>query len=276
MPELPEVETVRRGLLPHVAGRHIVNVTVRDRRLRFGVPVDLEQRLTGQPINALSRRAKYLIFDLPHGALLLHLGMSGRLHVLPTPIPPGAHAHLDLRLDSGTTLRLTDPRRFGMALWAEPPVHNHRLLAGLGPEPVREAGRGSDWPAESLVTACAGRTAPIKSVLMDQRVVVGVGNIYANEALFRAGIRPSRPAGRISRQRLERLHAAVIDVLADAITAGGTTLRDFSGADGASGYFQLQVAVYHRADAPCLTCGTPVRRGVIAQRATFWCPRCQR
>lgn len=273
MPELPEVETIRRGVAPHVDARRIAQVTVRDRRLRFGIPADLEQRLTGQAIVDLRRRAKYLIFELPQGALLLHLGMSGRLHVLPRgQVPaPGAHAHLDLTLDDGTVLRLTDPRRFGMALWADHPVDQHRLLRTLGPEPTQ-----SDWSAEALVNACRGRSAPIKSVLMDQRVVVGVGNIYANEALFQAGIHPKRPAGRISTARLRRLHAAAIDVLDRAIAQGGTTLRDFSGADGSPGYFQLVVSVYQRDGQPCRQCQTPIRRMVIGQRATFWCPACQR
>ncbi len=251
MPELPEVETIRRGVAPHVDARRIAQVTVRDRRLRFGIPADLEQRLTGQAIVDLRRRAKYLIFELPKGALLLHLGMSG--------------------LDDGTVLRLTDPRRFGMALWADHPVDQHRLLRTLGPEPTQ-----SDWSAEALVNACRGRSAPIKSVLMDQRVVVGVGNIYANEALFQAGIHPKRPAGRISTARLRRLHTAAIDVLDRAIAQGGTTLRDFSGADGSPGYFQLVVSVYQRDSQPCRQCQTPIRRMVIGQRATFWCPACQR
>lgn len=273
MPELPEVETIRRGLAPHVHARRIVAVTVRDRRLRFGVPEDLEQRLDDQPILSLRRRAKYLVFELPEGALLIHLGMSGRLHVLPAHDvpPPEQHAHLDFTLDDGTVLRLTDPRRFGMALWAARPVDQHKLLRSLGPEPTR-----TDWPADSLLTACRGRTASIKSVLMDQRVVVGVGNIYANEALFQAGIHPNRAAGRISAARLRRLHAAAIDVLDAAIAQGGTTLRDFSGADGLPGYFQLSVAVYQRDGQPCTRCRATIRRMVIGQRATFWCPNCQR
>lgn len=251
----------------------ITEVLVRDRRLRFGVPEDLETRLQGQPILALRRRAKYLIFDLPDGALLIHLGMSGRLHVLePGQVPPpGKHAHLDVKLDDGTVLRLTDPRRFGMALWADRPVEQHKLLAALGPEPTR-----TDWSADDLIVACRHRSASIKTVLMDQRVVVGVGNIYANEALFRAGIHPNRAAGRIGAPRLRKLHAAVIEVLDEAIIQGGTTLRDFSGADGLPGYFQLSVSVYQREGQPCPTCGTPIRRMVIGQRATFWCAVCQR
>ena len=273
MPELPEVETIRRGVSPHTQSRTIADVLVRDRRLRFGIPDDLEDRLRGQPILALRRRAKYLIFELPDGALLIHLGMSGRLHVLlPGAIPPpGKHAHLDLSLDDGTVLRLTDPRRFGMALWASKPIDQHKLLSALGPEPTPD-----NWPVDSLLAACRRRSAPIKSVLMDQRVVVGVGNIYANEALFHAGIHPKRAAGKISQPRLRRLHAAVIEVIENAITQGGTTLRDFSGADGLPGYFQLSVAVYGRDGAPCRTCQTPIRRMVIGQRATYWCPTCQR
>ena len=271
MPELPEVETIRRGITPHADGRTITNVVVRDHRLRFGVPRDLPQRLTGQTIQWIERRAKYLLLHVDGGALMLHLGMSGRLHVVTQADLPGKHAHLDIGLDSGDILRLTDPRRFGMALWLPNPPEQHPLLSGLGPEPMSD-----DFTPQTLIQAAKGRKAPIKTLIMDNHVVVGVGNIYASESIFRAGIHPKRAAGRISKLRLVDLHAAIRVVLAKAIEAGGTTLRDFSGADGNPGYFQQDVAVYGRDGEPCITCGTAIKRVVIGQRATFYCPTCQR
>ena len=271
MPELPEVATIRRGITPHALGRVITAVVSRDHRLRFGVPRDLPARLEGQRIDGIERRAKYLLLTVSGGALLLHLGMSGRLHVVTAGDPPGKHAHLDLQLDDGAILRLTDPRRFGMALWAPEPVNTHALLASLGPEPFDPA-----FTPGHLHTASRGRRSPVKTFVMDNHVVVGVGNIYASEALHRAGIHPRRPAGRISAARYAALHQAIVDVLARAIEAGGTTLRDFSGADGNPGYFQLDVAVYGRDGQPCRGCGTPIRREVIGQRASYFCGRCQR
>lgn len=271
MPELPEVETIRRGITPHADGRTVIDVVVRDHRLRFGVPRDLPQRLTGHTIQRIERRAKYLLLHVQGGALMLHLGMSGRLHVVTADDPPGKHAHLDVVLDSGDILRLTDPRRFGMALWLQWPVQHHALLASLGPEPMSE-----DFTPGTLIRAAKGRKAPIKTLIMDNHVVVGVGNIYASESLFRAGIHPRRAAGRISATRLTALHSAIRVVLAKAIAAGGTTLRDFSGADGNPGYFQQDVAVYGRDAQPCNSCDTAIKRVVIGQRATYYCPQCQR
>lgn len=271
MPELPEVETIRRGITPHADGQTITKVVVRDHRLRFGVPRDLPQRLTGQRIRQIERRAKYLLLHVDSGALMLHLGMSGRLHVVTAADPPGKHAHLDIALGNGDILRLTDPRRFGMALWLPEPVAQHQLLAALGPEPM-----AAGFTPQTLHIAAKGRKAPIKNMIMDNHVVVGVGNIYASESLFRAGIHPKRAAGRVSAVRLTALHDAIRVVLAKAIEAGGTTLRDFSGADGNPGYFQQDVAVYGRDGQPCITCSTPIKRVVIGQRASYYCPRCQR
>ena len=271
MPELPEVETIRRGITPHADGRTITNVVVRDHRLRFGVPRDLPQRLAGKRIVRIERRAKYLLLHVEGGALMLHLGMSGRLHVVTAADQPGKHAHVDIALDNGDILRLADPRRFGMALWLPTPCERHPLLATLGPEPMSEA-----FTPATLINAAKSRKAPIKTLIMDNHVVVGVGNIYASESLFRAGIHPKRAAGRVSSARLSALHAAIRVVLAKAIEAGGTTLRDFSGADGNPGYFQQDVAVYGRDGQPCITCATPIKRVVIGQRATYYCPSCQR
>ena len=270
MPELPEVETIRRGVTPHALGQVITNVVVRDHRLRFGVPLDLPARLTGQTIRSIERRAKYLLFHVNAGALMIHLGMSGRLHVVTAADAPEKHSHLDVELSNGSILRLTDPRRFGMALWVPNPAQTHPLLAKLGPEPFDPA-----FSADYFAAAARGREAPIKTFVMDNHVVVGVGNIYANEALFAAGIHPTRQAGRISKQRLVRLHGEIQRVLGKAIEAGGTTLRDFSGADGAPGYFQQDVAVYQRDGLPCITCGDTIRKQVIGQRSTFYCGRCQ-
>ncbi len=272
MPELPEVEVTRRGIRPHVEGRILTGATVRDPRLRWPVPDGLGAAVQSRRISGVRRRAKYILLDLaPAGTLLLHLGMSGSLRVAPASASPGPHDHLDLSLDDGRALRLRDPRRFGAVLWTEEAPESHPRLAGLGPEPLSPAFGG-----DHLYRRSRGRTAPVKAFLMDAAVVVGVGNIYANEALFRAGIRPGRPAGRISRDRYARLANALAEVLTAAIAAGGTTLRDFTSGDGAPGYFRQQLAVYSRAGEPCPSCQRPLLREVIAQRSSFFCPRCQR
>ncbi|WP_405233169.1 bifunctional DNA-formamidopyrimidine glycosylase/DNA-(apurinic or apyrimidinic site) lyase [Lentisalinibacter salinarum] len=270
MPELPEVETTRRGVEPHLAGRRIAALSVRDPRLRWPVAPDIAARAQGQRITAVDRRAKYLLIRLESGSLMLHLGMSGSLRIVPAEAPLRTHDHLELVLDDGHRLRFHDPRRFGSLHWV-PHGTQHPLLARLGPEPLEEAFDGA-W----LRRAFAGRRAAVKTALMDARVVVGVGNIYASEALYRAGIHPSRPAGRISRQRLDRLADAVKSVLSEAIAAGGTTLRDFYGGDGEPGYFRQSLSVYGRAGEPCPDCGEPVRQRVIGQRSSYYCPRCQR
>ena len=270
MPELPEVETTRRGLAPHLIGRRVVALEIRQPHLRWPIPRALRTQLPGQRIDGIERRAKYLLVHTEPGSVLLHLGMSGSLRVLPADTPVGAHDHVDWRLDSGRVLRYTDPRRFGCQLWQ---AHGttHELLAGLGPEPLSD-----EFEGDVLWTRSRGRTAAVKLFLMDQAIVVGVGNIYASEALFAAGIHPKRAAGSVSRERYRRLAAAVKRILAHAIERGGTTLRDFISPDGVPGYFEQELFVYGRAGEPCRVCATPIRASVIGQRSTFHCPRCQR
>ena len=270
MPELPEVETTRRGLLPHVAGRHVEHVRLRRPDLRWPIPREVEDLLPGQRIDAIRRRAKYLLFDTDAGSALLHLGMSGSLRVLPDDTPVRAHDHVDITLDSGRVLRFNDPRRFGCLLW-QAPGEVHPLLAGLGPEPLSE-----DFDGDLLFHLSRGRSAPVKTFLMDQAVVVGVGNIYAAEALFRAGISPLRAAGKVSRDRYAALATAVKEILAHAITRGGTTLRDFISPDGAPGYFEQELSAYGRGGEPCRRCGRPLKQAMIGQRASVWCGHCQR
>jgi formamidopyrimidine-DNA glycosylase len=270
MPELPEVETARRGLAPHLEGRRVTAVTLRRPDLRWPIPAEVARLLPGQPVLGLRRRAKYLLLDTAPGSALLHLGMSGSLRVLPAATPAGTHDHVDLALDSGKVLRFNDPRRFGCLLW-QPAGATHDLLAGLGPEPL-----GPDFSGDYLFALSRGRKAPVKTFLMDQSVVVGVGNIYAAESLFRAGIAPGRAAGRVSRERYAALAAAVREILAHAIRRGGTTLRDFLSPDGAPGYFEQELAVYGREGEPCVTCGRALKGSRLGQRATAWCSRCQR
>ncbi|MCK9529245.1 MAG: bifunctional DNA-formamidopyrimidine glycosylase/DNA-(apurinic or apyrimidinic site) lyase [Gammaproteobacteria bacterium] len=271
MPELPEVETTRRGIAPHLTGRRVRAVVVREPRLRWPVPAALVEGLTGTRIEAVERRAKYLLLRTARGTALLHLGMSGSLRLLKADTPAGKHDHLDLVLDTGHCLRLTDPRRFGAALWCEGDGHDHALLSGLGPEPLSDA-----FDADHLHTAMHGRKLAVKALIMDAHVVVGVGNIYASESLFLAGIHPQRAAGRIGRARCERLVQAIKQVLTEAIAAGGTTLRDFVGGDGKPGYFAQELRVYGRTGEPCRACGTPIRQITTGQRSTYYCPRCQR
>jgi formamidopyrimidine-DNA glycosylase len=271
MPELPEVETTRRGIEPHLRGRTIGAVTVRQPRLRWPVPADLAALLPGRRIERVARRAKYLLVPFADGALVLHLGMSGSLRLIAADEPAGVHDHVDIALDSGRALRLTDPRRFGAVLWLTGDPFDHPLLAALGPEPL-EAGFDGDY----LFERSRGRSAPVKSFLMDGHVVVGVGNIYANEALFAAGIRPDRAAGRISRERYGRLAAEVKRILAHAIERGGTTLRDFVGGDGKPGYFQQELFAYGRGGEPCKVCRAPLVETRLGQRSTVHCRRCQR
>lgn len=270
MPELPEVETTRRGLAPHLVGRTVTSVRVRQPQLRWPVAPQISNVLPGQRIESLQRRAKYLLAGTQAGSALLHLGMSGVLRILPSDTPPGRHDHVDWLLDSGLMLRYTDPRRFGSQLWQAPGT-THSLLANLGPEPL-----GDDFSGDFLWRASRGRKVAVKIWLMNQSIVVGVGNIYAAEALFRAGIHPTRAAGRISRERYQDLAKAVQKILGDAITRGGTTLRDFLAPDGAPGYFAQELNVYGRGCKPCPACATPLRELRMAQRSTVYCPRCQR
>ena len=280
MPELPEVETTRAGLAPHLEGRRVTGVVLRRPDLRWPIPPEIAARLPGQRIDAVRRRAKYLLFDTTAGSALLHLGMSGSLRVLPADAPVTAHDHVDIALEGagrtpGRVLRFNDPRRFGCLLW-QPAGTTHALLAGLGPEPLSDGFDGAAFSGDYLFARSRGRSAPVKAFLMDQRIVVGVGNIYAAEALFAAGISPLRPAGRVSRERYGLLAHAVQAILQHAIHRGGTTLRDFISPDGAPGYFEQELSAYGRGGAPCPRCARPLKQALIGQRATVWCGRCQR
>ena len=269
MPELPEVETVRRGLSAVVRGQCLRRVVVRNRALRWRV--ELPESIHGERFGDPRRRAKYLLLPLRSGGLILHLGMSGHLAVVSARTPPGKHDHLDLELADGRAIRFTDPRRFGSVHWQPHPLEEHWLLAGLGPEPL-----SADFNAAYLARRARKRRVAIKTLLMDAKVVVGVGNIYANEALFKAGIRPRVAAGRVSRMRLAALVATVQETLANAIESGGTTLRDFATTDGRPGYFAQELAVYGRGDQPCVRCSALLKEVRLSGRATVYCPRCQR
>jgi len=271
VPELPEVETTRRGIAPLLEGRRIERLTVRQPRLRWPVPRGLARRLVGETVQRVDRRGKYLLLRTRPGAALLHLGMSGSLRVVPAGSSPGPHDHVDLVLEGGQALRLRDPRRFGALLWAPGDPLRHPLLRDLGPEPLDAA-----FDGPYLHDRLRGRRCAIKPAIMDSHTVVGVGNIYASEALFAAGVKPSRLAGTLSAARCARLVSSIKQVLERAIAAGGTTLRDFSGGDGEPGYFQLELAVYGRAGEPCPRCGRALRLERLGQRATYSCTRCQR
>ena len=271
MPELPEVETIRRGIAPHVVGRTIEKVIVRDRRLRWPIARGFERRIAGRRIRAVDRRGKYLLLDLGGDRVILHLGMTGNLALQEPGRPLRKHDHFDFELSGGLTLRFNDPRRFGAALWWPATQAQHALIRHMGPEPLTEA-----FNADYLTRLARRRSAPVKNFLMDGRIVVGVGNIYAVEALFRAGIRPMRPAGRVTRAEYEKLVEAVRAVLNDAIAAGGTTFRDFRDSNGEPGYFVQKLFVYDRAGQPCRKCRTPIKRLVIGQRSSYYCPRCQK
>ncbi|MFO8025118.1 bifunctional DNA-formamidopyrimidine glycosylase/DNA-(apurinic or apyrimidinic site) lyase [Thiohalophilus sp.] len=271
MPELPEVETTRRGIAPHLQGRQVREVIVRQRQLRWPIPRNLNALLQGQTIQHIDRRGKYLLLGMDTGTLILHLGMSGSLRILPATTPPEKHDHLDIVLDNEQCLRLRDPRRFGAVLWSREDPLQHKLLKTLGPEPLSEAFTG-----DYLWQRSRGRKLAIKSFVMDSKIVTGVGNIYANEALFLAGIHPQRAAGRISRERYQQLVEAIKQVLAAAIRQGGTTLRDFTASDGNPGYFRQQLQVYEREHEPCHQCGQALRQRIIGQRSSYYCSRCQR
>lgn len=270
MPELPEVEITRRGIAPFVEHRTVTGVVVRERRLRWPVPHDLAQRLSGHTVLRVLRRGKYLLFDCGHGWLIVHLGMSGSLRVVDAGTSPQPHEHVDF-VFGRNVLRLRDPRRFGAVLWTSDEVGAHPLIAGLGVEPLSPQFSGV-W----LHAATRGRRTGIKQLLMNAAIVVGIGNIYANESLFRAGIPPRTSAARLSRPRCEKLVQAVHDVLNAAIAAGGSSLRDFVHSDGSSGWFQQQYYVYGRAGLPCRACSAPIRVIRLGQRSTFYCPACQK
>lgn len=271
MPELPEVETTRRGIEPYIRGKTVLQVVVRQRHLRWPVPARLGRELPGQTIRQVDRRAKYLLLRTDAGTVIVHLGMSGSLRVVDASAPAGKHDHLDLVLADGRALRLTDPRRFGAVLWTRGLTEQHRLLSGIGPEPL-----DPQFTGDCLYARARGRRIAVKPYLMDSRTVAGVGNIYANEALFLAGIHPNRAAGRVSLERYRELAAAVRQVLEQSIAQGGTTLRDFVNSDGRPGYFGQSLRVYGRVGAPCVTCTSTIRELRQLQRATFYCPACQR
>ena len=269
MPELPEVETTRRGIAPHLEGQRVSRVIVRERRLRWPIPEDLDVRLSGQRIVLVERRAKYLLINAEVGTLISHLGMSGNLRLVEAGLPAAKHEHVDIELESGLALRYTDPRRFGAMLWSLDPL-NHELLVRLGPEPLTDL-----FDGERLFQLSRKRSMAVKPFIMDNAVVVGVGNIYANEALFAAGVRPTRPAGQVSHEECQRLAAAIRATLLRAIEAGGSTLRDFTDAIGKPGYFQQHYAVYGRDGLPCHACATLVQHTRLGQRSSFYCPHCQ-
>lgn len=270
MPELPEVETTLRGIEPHLLNQRVARITVRDKRLRWPIP-ETVSKAEGQRFVSLTRRGKYLLLQLQQGGLIIHLGMSGSLRVLLHPREPEKHDHVDIELDNGVSLRFNDPRRFGAFLWVDGEMEAHDLLRKLGPEPL-----SAEFTADYLYQRSRNRKVAIKNFIMNGHVVVGVGNIYASEALFMAGIHPNRAAGRISRQRYEGLVEAIRDVLKRAIDQGGTTLKDFVNSDGAPGYFAQELLVYDRAGSDCFQCAAPIQQKVIGQRSSYFCNGCQK
>lgn len=270
MPELPEVETTRRGIEPHILGKKILGVELHERKLRWPVPAELPSLLQNKKVLSVKRRAKYLLIEIVSGTLMIHLGMSGSLRIVSSKEPAQKHDHVDFRLQGGHTLRFRDPRKFGSILWVTD-LQEHPLLSKLGPEPLDDEFSGSD-----LFSLSRKRKAAVKTFIMDSHVVVGVGNIYANEALFRAGIRPTCAAGKVSLARYEVLVTNIKDILAQAIQVGGTTLRDFSGSDGEPGYFKQSLAVYGRKGLPCVECGNLLKEIRQGQRSTVYCTKCQR
>lgn len=269
MPELPEVETSRRGIEPHIVDTRVTRIIIRNRRLRWPVSKTLDRDLPRNTITSVTRRAKYLLINTRSGTAILHLGMSGSVFIVDHGTPAGVHDHVDIDFDSGKTLRFRDPRRFGSLHWSTTPL-KHKLLVSLGPEPLE-----GEFDARYLWQRSRGRRVSIKQFIMNAGIVVGVGNIYASEALFMAGIHPRRAAGRVSLPRYELLVAAIKSVLASAIRAGGTTLRDFYGGDGEAGYFQQQLEAYGREGEACRRCNSPISAIVQGQRSTFYCKTCQ-
>lgn len=271
MPELPEIETTLRGITPYLLDQKIQKVVIRNRKLRWPVPNHLAKSLTDRTVTNLSRRAKYLLIDVGTGTLIIHLGMSGRLHIVSIDTPHGKHDHVDILVTTNKLMRFRDPRRFGCFLWTRDDPLKHKLLHRLGVEPL-----SPDYNADYLFRCSRGRRVAVKNFLMNQRVVVGIGNIYASEALFLSRIHPLSQASRISLARYQRLVDCCKTVLRAAIESGGTSLKDFTQADGKPGYFTQSLAVYDKEGQPCLQCGSTIRRKVIVQRATYYCPRCQR
>jgi formamidopyrimidine-DNA glycosylase len=271
MPELPEVETTRRGISPALIGNRVSDVVVRDRRLRWPIESHFESSIKHRTIRSVERRAKYILIGFDTGTLLVHLGMSGSLRIVDARLAPIAHDHWDLHLDSGKALRFHDPRRFGSAHWVDGDPLQHKLLKKLAPEPL-----SPEFHGDYLHRISRRRAVAIKQFVMNSQVVVGVGNIYASEALFRAGIPPRRAAGRMTRVQARALVEAIKAVLSEAIEIGGTTLRDYVNADGIPGYFRQKLFVYEREGLPCRVCGAAVRHMTQGQRSTYWCRTCQR
>ncbi len=272
MPELPEVETTRRGLSGHITGQTISSIRVNNPKLRWPVPVsNMQSSLPGQKILSVKRRAKYLLLDCGIGSLIIHLGMSGSLRILDQSVAAQKHDHVEILFSNGKVLRLRDPRRFGAVLWTIQPAYEHRLLANLGPEPL-----GDKFDGNYLFHKTRKRRCCIKNLIMDARIVVGIGNIYASEALFHAGLRPGISAAGLTRQSSHLLVAAIRQVLSDAIAAGGTTLRDFTNSEGQAGYFRQSLFVYGREAEQCLQCGASIKRKLTGQRSSFYCPNCQK
>lgn len=271
MPELPEVETTRRGIQPHIEGKKVTRVVVRNPSLRWPIPNDLELFLKNKLVKNVTRRGKYLLLAFSRGHLIIHLGMSGSLRLVNSDLAIGKHDHVDIHFGSKLILRFNDPRRFGAVLWTQDPVYDHKLLHHLGPEPLSDA-----FDAHYLYLRSRNHRQAIKSWIMDSKVVVGVGNIYANEALFKAGIHPLKAANTISKARYTHLVDEIKKVLEMAITRGGTTLRDFVGGDGKPGYFAQELNVYGRAGQPCVTCAKVLSEKRVAQRSTVYCVNCQR
>ena len=271
MPELPEVETSRSGIEPHLLNKKITGVVIRQYKLRWPIPKNLPTLATGKKVLAVSRRAKYIYLQLENGNIIIHLGMSGSLRICKKRTPPEKHDHIDIIVTGNKILRLRDPRKVGCVLWAPSDINQHKLIKPLGPEPLEQ-----DFDTNHLKSKATNRTCSIKSLIMNSHIVVGVGNIYASEALFRAGINPKCKAGKISRPRLQKLVDAIKLTLSNAIKAGGTTLRDFTASDGQPGYFAQELLVYSREGEPCTQCDGTIKQFTQQARSTFYCPTCQK
>ncbi len=271
MPELPEVETTCRGIAPHITGKKVKQIIIRNTRLRYPIPESLTNNLTGQTIHQVTRRGKYILLHTDAGVAIIHLGMSGTLRIIESGIDAEKHDHVDIIFDHKKCLRLRDPRRFGCLLWTQTDPQQHKLLKSLGPEPLSD-----DFNENYIYKLTRKRSVAVKQFVMNSHIVVGVGNIYTSEALFQAGINPTRPVNKISLKSCKKLSTAIKDVLSRAITQGGTTLRDFYNGEGKPGYFQQQLSVYGRESQPCHHCNTPILKIQQGQRATYYCKQCQR
>lgn len=271
MPELPEVETTLRGIEPHISGQIITDVIVRNKNLRWPVPATIKKHMPGLKLNRLERRGKYILLFTDKGTAILHLGMSGSLRINESTVAPEKHDHIDIVFNNGKILRYRDPRRFGCLLWTNKPVEQHKLISSMGPEPLTD-----DFNADYLHAKSRQRKSNVKGFIMDGKVVTGVGNIYASEALFSAGILPSRQAGRVSKERYQLLVECIKDVLTRAIKQGGTTLKDFTREDGQPGYFKQSLNVYDRAGEDCVQCRQSIKQKTLNQRSTYYCSHCQR